>query len=71
MLRLKWTETGGPPVKLTGHKGFGSVVIERGLTHELGGEVRSDLDPAGLICTMEIPLSAAGEMNNRPSIEPK
>jgi len=58
-LRLKWMETGGPPVKKREHKGFGSTLIERGLSLELEGEVRVDFDPSGLICTMEIPLAAA------------
>src|SRR6185437_5342216 len=31
MLRLTWTESGGPKVAKTGHKGFGSTLIERGL----------------------------------------
>ena len=38
-LRLKWTETGGPPVKKRERKGFGSTVIERGLMLELEAEV--------------------------------
>jgi two-component sensor histidine kinase len=59
-LRLKWMETGGPPVKKREHKGFGSTVIERGLSLELEGKVRVEFDPSGLICTMEILLAAAG-----------
>ncbi|MDQ6868070.1 MAG: PAS domain S-box protein [Pseudomonadota bacterium] len=64
-LRLKWVETGGPPVKKREHKGFGSTLIERGLSLELEGEVRVDFDPRGLICTMEIPLAAAGGEENK------
>lgn len=59
VLRLTWAETGGPPVKKSGHKGFGSILIERGLSLELDGEVRLDFDPSGLVCTIEIPLPAA------------
>jgi two-component sensor histidine kinase len=59
-LRLKWTETGGPPVKKRERKGFGSTVIERGLMLELEAEVHLDFNPNGLVCTIEIPLSAAG-----------
>jgi two-component sensor histidine kinase len=55
-LRLKWAETGGPPVKNTGHKGFGSVLIERGLALELDARVELDFGPGGLGCTIEIPL---------------
>jgi two-component system CheB/CheR fusion protein len=59
-LRLRWTETGGPPVKKRERKGFGSTVIERGLMLELEAEVHLDFDPSGLVCTIEIPLPAAG-----------
>jgi two-component system, chemotaxis family, CheB/CheR fusion protein len=60
MLRLTWTESGGPKVTKTGHKGFGSTLIERGLSLELNASVRLDLDPGGLICTIEIPLPDGG-----------
>jgi PAS domain S-box-containing protein len=59
-LRLKWTETGGPPVKKTGRKGFGTIVIERGLSLDLDGEVQVDFNPSGLIFSVDIPLAAAG-----------
>ena len=59
-LRLKWTETGGPSVKKTGRKGFGTIVIERGLSLDLDGEVQVDFNPSGLIFTVDIPLAAAG-----------
>jgi two-component sensor histidine kinase len=55
-LRLQWAETGGPPVENTERKGFGSILLERGLSLELDGEVRLDPDPSGIICTMQIPL---------------
>ena len=54
-LRLKWTETGGPPVKKTGRKGFGTIVIERGLSMDLDGEVHVDFNPSGLVFTVDIP----------------
>jgi len=55
-LRLRWRETGGPPVESTRRKGFGSIVIERGLALELHAKVQIHLDPKGLICEIEIPL---------------
>jgi len=54
-LRMTWTESGGPPVKEQRVKGFGSTLIERGLSHELDGNVRMDFRPDGLVCTIEIP----------------
>jgi two-component sensor histidine kinase len=59
-LRLQWTETGGPAVENFKHKGFGSILLERGLSLELDGEVRIDPDPSGIVCTMQIPLPAYG-----------
>ena len=59
-LRLKWAETGGPPVTNIAHKGFGSVLIERGLALELDAKVELDFDPGGLVCTVEVPLGEKG-----------
>lgn len=56
VLRLKWTEAGGPPVKKPARRGFGFVLIERGLSFELDGKIALDLHPDGLVCAMEIPL---------------
>jgi two-component system CheB/CheR fusion protein len=60
-LRLTWAESGGPPVKAAGRKGFGSVLIERSLAFELNATIALDFAPGGLVCTMEIPLEPAGE----------
>jgi PAS domain S-box-containing protein len=54
-LILRWEEKDGPPVTAPSHKGFGSQVIERGLAHELGGKVKVDYRPEGLICIIDIP----------------
>ena len=58
-LRLNWRENNGPPVKPPTHKGFGSQVLERGLAHELEGEVRLDYAPGGLVCTIDVPAPLA------------
>ncbi len=52
---LHWREKDGPLVIPPSRKGFGSRVIEHGLTGELGGTVHLDYQPSGLICTMSIP----------------
>ena len=54
-LRLRWQEAGGPVVKPPAHKGFGSRVIERGLTHELMADARLEYAPSGLVCTIDMP----------------
>ncbi len=54
-LLLRWVEQGGPPVTAPTHQGFGSWVIERGLAHELGGQVSLDYLPDGIVCRIDIP----------------
>jgi two-component sensor histidine kinase len=49
-LRLRWQESGGPPVTPPDRRGFGSHLIEGGLAKELNGEVRLDYEPAGVVC---------------------
>jgi PAS domain S-box-containing protein len=56
-LLLQWQEKDGPPVTQPSRIGFGSRVIERGVTHELGGTVHLDYQSDGVICTMTLPLS--------------
>ena len=55
-MRLRWRESGGPPVTPPGRKGFGARLIERGLAQELNGEVRLDYNPAGVICEIVMPV---------------
>ncbi len=55
-LRLVWRETGGPPVSPPSRRGFGSRLIERGLSHELGGSARLAFEAAGASCEIEFPL---------------
>ena len=57
-LRLEWAETGGPPVKTPGKRGFGSVVIHRGLEYELDGKVDIDFRRGGLVFEAVVPLAA-------------
>ena len=54
-LILRWQEKDGPPVLPPSHKGFGSQVLERGLGHELEGEVHLDYRSNGVVCTINIP----------------
>jgi two-component system, chemotaxis family, CheB/CheR fusion protein len=53
-LRLSWQESGGPAVAPPTKRGFGSMMIERGLH---GAKVRRDFAPGGLVCTIELNLS--------------
>jgi PAS domain S-box-containing protein len=55
-MRLRWRESGGPPVTPPGRRGFGSRLIEGGLAQELDGEVGLDYEPAGLVCRIVMPV---------------
>jgi two-component sensor histidine kinase len=59
-LRIAWEESGGPPVQAPKHDGFGTRLMERGIKHELKGSAEVAYDPAGLCCSMDVPLSPIG-----------
>ena len=56
MVEITWRERGGPPVRPPEHRGFGTQLLERGLTREAGGEVRLDFAPEGVECRIRLPL---------------
>jgi PAS domain S-box-containing protein len=57
-LALKWHESGGPPVRTPQRRGFGSRLVERGITHELKGSAHIAFEPDGVRCEIQVPLSA-------------
>jgi two-component system, chemotaxis family, CheB/CheR fusion protein len=57
-MTLIWTEMGGPAVALPTRQGFGTIMIDRALNHELDAEVTRDFLATGLRCTIIIPLTA-------------
>ncbi len=57
LFRLRWTESGGPPVAPPARQGFGTRLIERSLAHDLGGTTRIDFAEAGVTCVVEAPLA--------------
>jgi two-component sensor histidine kinase len=59
-LKVHWREAGGPPVTPPSRRGFGSRLVERGITQELKGSVELDYAASGLRCLMEIPLPNFG-----------
>ena len=56
MLRISWRERGGPAVTPPTRKGFGSRLIERGLTGQVGGTLALTYPPDGVTCVVEAPL---------------
>ena len=53
--RVEWRESGGPQVQPPTRRGFGSVLVERGLAREMGGQVKMEFLPDGLVCTIDAP----------------
>ncbi len=55
-IRLTWTESGGPQVEPPGKKGFGTVLIEKSLSHSIGGTTRVIFEPEGITAIIESPI---------------
>lgn len=53
---ITWTETGGPPITdAKALKGFGSQLVARTVSGQLGGKVAYDWQPSGLVVTIRMP----------------
>jgi chemotaxis family two-component system sensor kinase Cph1 len=61
-LHLNWVERGGPAVATPVRKGFGSRLVTEGLAYELDGEVGVEYLPAGVLCTVDVPIEPAGSL---------
>jgi two-component sensor histidine kinase len=59
-MQLSWTESGGPPVTSPTRSGFGTRLIERGLSAELDGSVALYYPPTGVVCMVDAPLPGTG-----------
>lgn len=55
---ITWRERGGPPVVAPRRRGFGSNLLESGLSRELGGQTRLTYPAEGVVCEMRLPESA-------------
>ncbi|MGB3739086.1 MAG: CHASE domain-containing protein [Pontixanthobacter sp.] len=65
--RLDWKETGGPPVSDERRSGFGTNLIEKIVAHELRNPVDLQFNPAGVACTMIVPLRKPSDFAIRAS----
>ncbi len=53
---LRWSESGGPKVEPPERRGFGSRLVERGLSQDIAGDVRLDFTIDGVMCSVDAPL---------------
>ena len=58
LLKMLWQERDGPLVAAPQGRGFGSRLIERGLSGELGGSSRLTFASTGVVCEIEIPIQS-------------
>ena len=64
VLRLTWTERGGPSTEEPNHEGFGSIML-RQAARQLRGTVERRWAADGLVAELHIPLSESGAKNDR------
>jgi PAS domain S-box-containing protein len=55
-LKIRWSETGGPPVAKPERSGFGRLLLERAIAADVRGDVRLDFAPLGVSCEIQVPL---------------
>lgn len=58
LITLTWKETEGPTVVVPDHQGFGRIILERLVPRALGGDVRLEFAPTGIVWTLTAPLKA-------------
>ena len=55
VFRMRWEESGGPPVSAPRHNGFGRTLIGRIAPETLGGKCTMRYPPTGFIYELEAP----------------
>jgi two-component sensor histidine kinase len=66
LVRLVWQESGGPAVSPPRRRGFGTRLLERSASYELGGKVELCFPVEGVRCELEFPLRLPGQAPMRP-----
>ncbi len=56
ILICRWSETGGPPVTPPARNGFGTMILTRVLSQQIGATVHADYLPDGFELRADIPL---------------
>lgn len=57
LLRLDWTERGGPKAQPPSREGFGLSFLKRSIAYELHGTTELAFKPDGLRCRIEVPMT--------------
>ncbi len=56
LARIRWVESGGPPMIEDRERGFGMDLIEKIVAHELRNPVDLEFAPEGVRCTLLVPI---------------
>lgn len=68
---IVWTESEGPIVRAPSRRGFGTVLIDRSIPFDLGGESNIAYNPEGVVARFRIPprfVSLRGERSAQVSV---
>jgi two-component sensor histidine kinase len=65
-VHLAWQEIGGPKISLPDHRGFGTRLLERSASYELGGTVNLSFAETGVRCDLVFPLRRPGQLPLSP-----
>ena len=58
---IVWTETGGPPIAASNpQSGFGTQLVSRSISSQLGGSIASDWPTAGVVVTLRMSKARLG-----------
>jgi two-component sensor histidine kinase len=60
---MTWTERGGPPVVVSGHRGFGSIVTSDMVTASLAAKVETGFAPEGFSWKLECAIGNIAEQD--------
>ncbi|WP_247718253.1 CHASE domain-containing protein [Qipengyuania proteolytica] len=61
LVKVEWTESGGPAVSKPKRRGFGTELIEKIVAHELRHPVELVFDEKGVRCTLLVPVREPSE----------
>ena len=64
-IRIRWRESGGPPVTAPSRSGFGSAVLEHLVPQGLGGSAHVEWCADGLVWSLEIPATCLETTGDR------
>jgi PAS domain S-box-containing protein len=69
VLRLVWTESGGPAVRPPKERGFGTTLLQRALAGSLRGRTELEWRRDGLVCSVTMPIGTDSLFGGRNTEE--